>query len=159
MSQPPPGSKPNGASQLLTLLAQSGDKWIQFGVLVLVGISGIGNWAATWNSSDRNKQEIEMSRRVAWESNERIRQEVIKQVADIHEWMKEATDEFHKGNKDSATNRQTLDEFKSELAGFEKRQMAVLSNQTSIMNSQTAILEKLHGFVKERQEELHKNEQ
>jgi hypothetical protein len=111
MSQQPPASQPpqsNGVDKLLMTLAQSGDKWIQFSVLVLVGLSGLGNWAATWNSSDRNKQEIEVSRRVAWESNERIRQEVIKQVADIHEWMKNATEEFHKGNEDSASNKRML---------------------------------------------------
>jgi len=155
MSQPPPGSKPNGASQLLTLLAQSGDKWIQFGVLVLVGISGLGNFVATQSAQNQNTA-----------GQDRIRLEVREQIAEMHkwisenrEWIKQSVDEFHKGNVDSGENRKTLEEFKSELAGFEKRQMAVLSNQTSIMNSQTAILEKLHGFVKERQEELHKNEQ
>src|SRR5215469_12501250 len=105
---PQPHKSSNGMVQLLTALAHSGDKWVQFGILLLVGLSGFGNWVATWNSADRNKQEIEVSRRVTWEGQERIRQEVFRQVAEIHRWMQEATEEFHKGNEDSASNRRTL---------------------------------------------------
>jgi|SRR6516165_12631460 len=111
MGQPPEQPK-NGAQKLLATLAQSGDKWVQFGILVLVGLSGFGNWAATWNSGDRNRQEIEISRRVAWEGQERLREEVRRQVNDIHMWLREATEEFHRGNADSAENNKMLKEMR-----------------------------------------------
>jgi hypothetical protein len=119
MDQP---SKPPNHHNLLTTLAQSGNHWVQLGTLALVGFAGLGNWAATWNSSDRNKQEIEISRRVAWESEARIKQEMIAQVAEIHRWMREATDEFHRGNEDSAYNRKTLDQIKKDLEDLQKKQ-------------------------------------
>lgn len=103
-------SKRNGALAALTSLAQSGHAWVQFGVIVLIGLSGLGNWIATWNSADRNKQEIEISRRVAWEGEQRIREDVRKQVAEMHRWMQEATEEFHRGNEDSAANRKMLED-------------------------------------------------
>jgi|SRR5215472_2244248 len=138
----PQPKQPNGTAALLTTLAQSGNQWVQLGTLLCVGIAGIGNWVATWNSSDRNKQEIEISRRVNWESNEKVRQEVIKQVGDIHDWMRGATEEFHKGNEDSAANRRTLNQvMREDLEGFERRQQAALDNQNRIMASQTKILE------------------
>jgi len=152
--EPSPPPKQNGTAALLTTLAQSGNQWVQLGTLLCVGIAGIGNWAATWNSSDRNKQEIEISRRVNWESNERIRQEVIKQVGDIHDWMKGATDEFHKGNEDTAQNRKVLMQFKEDLEGFQKRQLAALANQQSILDNQSRILKELHDFVQERKKAL-----
>ena len=99
-------------SQLLSTLAQSGHQWVQFAVLILVGLSGFGNWVATWNSGDRSRQEIEVSRRVAWEGQERLREEVRRQVNDIHMWLKEATDEFHRGNADSAENNKMLKEMR-----------------------------------------------
>jgi hypothetical protein len=137
-------------SQLLGALAQSGDKYVQLGILILVGLSGFGNWIATWNSGDRNRAEIETSRRVAWEGQERLREEVRRQVNDIHQWLREATDEFHKGNEDSAQNRKVLKSFQGELQNFESRQIAALANQTKILQGQTQILTELHDFVQER---------
>jgi hypothetical protein len=141
-------------SKLLTTLASSGSHWVQLGTVALVALSGLGNWAATWNSSDRNKQEIEVSRRVAWEGEQRIKQELVKQVAEIHEWMKAATVEFHQGNLDSAANRKTLGEFKEGLDAFEIRQLSALTNQEKILNNQTKILEQLQDFVKKREKQL-----
>jgi hypothetical protein len=143
----------NGTANLLTTLAQSGNQWVQLATVGLVALSGVGNWVATWNSSDRNKQEIEISRRVAWEGEQRIREEVRRQIDDIHKWIQDSTDEFHKGNVDSAQNRRSLGEFKEELAAFEARQLAVLNNQNSIMANQTKILNDLQNFVKERQKQ------
>jgi hypothetical protein len=111
-NSPVPPAPKNGISQLLSTLAQSGDKWVQFGILALVGLSGFGNWVATWNSGDRNRQEIEVSRRVAWEGQERLKEEVRRQVNDIHMWLREATQEFHKGNEDSAENNRLLKEMR-----------------------------------------------
>jgi hypothetical protein len=37
----------NGKVALLTSLAQSGDNWVKFGIMVLIGVSGIGNWVNT----------------------------------------------------------------------------------------------------------------
>src|SRR5215471_6528604 len=145
-----PEKSSNGVAHVLSTLAQSGHAWVQFGTLALIGLSGLGNWVATWNSADRNKSEIEINRRVAWEGEQRIKQEVLKQVSDIHQWMKEATDEFHSGNADSAQNKKMLTQFREDLDGFEARQLAVLQNQNSIMQSQTEILKELQTFVRER---------
>jgi len=146
-----PGEQPknggNGTSKLLTVLAQSGNQWVQLATVGLVALSGLGNWVATWNSSDRNKQEIEISRRVAWESNERVRQEVIKQVDDIHQWMKASTEEFHRGNEDSAANKKVLLVFKEELEGFEARQLSVLLNQNKMMESDSQVLNEIHQIA------------
>jgi hypothetical protein len=106
---------PNGLSQLLSTLAQSGSQWVQLGTLALVGFAGLGNWLATWNSSDRNKDEIQASRRVTEESEWRIKQELVRQVAEIHAALKQSAEEFHKGNEDSAYNHQMLDQLKKEL--------------------------------------------
>ena len=144
----------NGMSQLLSTLAQSGDKYVQLGILILVGLSGFGNWIATWNSGDRSRQEIEVSRRVAWEGQERLREEVRRQVNDIHQWLREATEEFHKGNADSASNNKILKGFQTELQSFEARQLAALSNQTKILQGQTQILTEVHEFVQERKKQL-----
>ena len=144
-------SHKNNTTALLSTLAQSGHAWVQFGTLALIALSGIGNWVATWNSSDRNRTEIEVSRRVAYESEQRIRQEVSRQVAEIHSWMQEATDEFHRGNADSADNKKILRGFQIELTNFESRQVGVLNNQTKMLQNQGQLLEELHAFVKERQ--------
>jgi len=141
----------NGVVHLLATLAQSGNAWVQFGTLALIGITGLGNWVATWNSADRNKQEIEINRRVAWEGEQRIKQVVFQQIAEIHDWMKRATDEFHQGNADSAANKKILAEFREELGGFEARQLAALENQNKMMANQTVILQELQKFARERQ--------
>jgi hypothetical protein len=143
--------KQNGMAALLTTLAQSGHQWVQLATVALVAISGLGNWVATWNSGDKSRQEIEISRRVAWEGEQRIKAELVKQVAEIHKWMQEATAEFHQGNTDSAANRKLLGLFKEELDAFEARQLAALNNQNAILRNQTDILNELHVYVKERQ--------
>jgi hypothetical protein len=108
MSQPPPGGKPNGTGQLLTVLAQSGDKWIQFAVLVLVGITGLGNWLATQNTSQQQLQ-----------GQQRIRDEVIQQVGQSYRWTKDLhdqIDDFEKRQKQIMDNQsqiiRRLDELK-----------------------------------------------
>ena len=145
-SKPPP----NGMSSVLTSLAHSTDRWVQLGTLALIAFSGVGNWVATWDSADRNKEQIEINRRVAAEGEARIRTEVIRQVQDIHGWLFEAADEFHKGNEDSATNRKLLNQVvREDLENFEKRQQAALDNQNTIMKSQTKVLENDTVLIKE----------
>jgi septal ring factor EnvC (AmiA/AmiB activator) len=112
---------PRPQNGILSTLAQSGNQWVQLGTLALVGFAGVGNWVATWNSSDRNKEEIQTSRRITEESEWRIKQELVRQVAEIHNWMKQATEEFHQGNADSSYNRQTLEQIKKELEDLEKK--------------------------------------
>jgi hypothetical protein len=102
------GKPSNGASSVLSTLAKSSDRWVQLGTLGLIALSGAGNWVATWNSADRNKQEIEVSRRVAWEGEQRIKAEVIRQVQEMHDWMAQARVAFSQGNSDSAANRKML---------------------------------------------------
>lgn len=125
----------------LSTLAQSSNRWVQLGTLGLIAFSGFGNWVATWNSSDRNKQEIEISRRVAWEGEQRIRDEVRKQVADIHEWMRNATAEFHQGNEDSAKNRKTLAGILDDIHASQANQIRMLQNQTTLLKGQNAAME------------------
>jgi hypothetical protein len=78
-----PAKPPNGMGQLLSTLAQSGDKWIQFSVLVLVGISGLGNWVATQNTSQQQLQ-----------GQQRIRDEVIQQIGQNYRWTKDLHDQI-----------------------------------------------------------------
>jgi hypothetical protein len=106
---------------LLGTLAQSGNAWVQFGTLALIALSGFGNWAATWNSADRNKVEIETSRRVAWEGEQRIKAEVIRQVQDMHDWMAQARAAFSQGNADSAENRRMLVKLTQDVDDLERR--------------------------------------
>jgi len=126
--------KKNGLLTVLGQLAHSGHAWVQFGTLVLIGLTGLGNWVATWKSADRNKDEIEISRRVAFEGEQRIKQELVRQVAEIHKWMKDATDEFHEGNADSAFNRKMLTGMEEELTAFESDVRHSLNNQTQLLN-------------------------
>jgi hypothetical protein len=139
--------QPNGQTSVLSTLAQSSNQWVQLATVGLVALSGFGNWAATWNSADRNKAEIEVSRKVAFEGEQRIKAELVKQVAEIHTWMRESTDEFHKGNADSATNRKTLVGFREDLTAFEIRQLSELTNQEKILETQTTILKEIHEIV------------
>jgi hypothetical protein len=128
--------KPNGANgvgKILSTLAGSSNAWIQFGTLAMIGLSGFGNWVATWNSADRNKTEIEVSRRVALEGEQRIKLEVIRQVDEIHSWIQNSNAEFHQGNADTAQNKKILLALKDEVAGFEKRQEQMLETQGAIL--------------------------
>jgi len=163
-SESPP-SKQNGALALLSELARSGNAWVQFGTLVLIAFTGLGNGVATWNASRENKAEIETNRRVAWEGEQRIKAVLVQQVAEIHNWMKDATSEFHQGNADSASNKKLLAKFQDELEGFESRQLRAidgiqqsLRNQNVMMDNETRILQEIRGMV-ERFERYKKLEQ
>jgi hypothetical protein len=48
----------NGVVTLLSTLAHSSDKMIQFGILVLVGLSGLGNWLATNNNASETRNKL-----------------------------------------------------------------------------------------------------
>jgi Flp pilus assembly protein TadB len=117
----PPQNGSAGITSVLTTLASSGNTWVQLATVGMIAFSGIGNWVATWNSADRNKQEIEVSRRVAWEGEQRIREDVRKQINDMHEWMDKAKEEFHRGNQDSASNRQILLKLTEQLNDMERQ--------------------------------------
>jgi hypothetical protein len=106
---------------LLTTLAQSGHAWIQAGTLILVAATGFFNWAATWNASDRNKLELETNRRIGWESEQRIRDEMRKQLTEVHDWIRESRDDFSRGNQDSAENRKMLTTVIQDLNGIERK--------------------------------------
>jgi hypothetical protein len=56
--QEPNGPKTNGKLALLNTLASSGDNWVKIGTLVLVAISGGGNFLATTKTSEYNAEEI-----------------------------------------------------------------------------------------------------
>jgi hypothetical protein len=69
---------------LLTQLATSGDKMIQFGILVLVGLSGLGNWLATNNNGGETRNQVNAAREQAFR--------------DLHE-LRDALDDFEKRQK------------------------------------------------------------
>jgi hypothetical protein len=122
MPETPPNAKPpNGMAALLSTLASSSDKWVQLGTLGLIGLSGFGNWIATWNSADRNKAEIEISRRDSWEGEQRIKAEVVRQVQEMHDWMERARTAFSQGNADSAENRKMLVKLTQEVDDLERK--------------------------------------
>jgi hypothetical protein len=159
MPEPSP-KPPNGIATVLSSLASSANHWVQFGTLGLIALSGIGNWIATWNSANVNKQEIEVSRRVNWEGQERVRAEVIRQVQEIHSWMQDATAEFHRGNADSASNRKMLNQLvREDLENFERRQLVSLSNQNQIIQNQSKILENDSIMIREIHEIVGKSGQ
>jgi hypothetical protein len=115
------GPPKNGVGAILTVLAQSSNAWVQLGTLGMIAISGFTNWAATWNSADRNKSEIEISRRVAYEGEQRIKAELVRQVQEIHDWMQQARISYSQGNTDSAENRKTLAKVTQELDDIERK--------------------------------------
>jgi hypothetical protein len=136
---------PNGAAAILSTLAQSANKWVQLGTLAMVALSGIGNWLATWRSASENRHEIE-------KGQERVKAELVRQVEQMHTWMAEAADEFHKGNADSAANRKMLNELvKEDLDTFERRQQASLNNQNQIIQEIHDIVEKLEQWSKAKE--------
>ena len=90
----------NGVVTLLSSLAASGDKAIQFGILVLVGLSGLGNWVATNNNGGETRTQVNVAREQAFR--------------DLHE-LRDALDDFEKRQKAvleglqvSARNQQQL---------------------------------------------------
>jgi hypothetical protein len=117
----PPAKSSNGMMNLLSVLAQSTNKWVQFGTLALIALSGLSNWVATWNSADRNKAEIEISRRVAWEGEQRIKAEVVRQVQEMHDWVAQARNAFSQGNADSAENRRMLVKLTQDIDDIERK--------------------------------------
>lgn len=100
--------------------------------------------------TDRPRSIRQINRRVADEGERWIREEVIRQVADIHRWLRESTDEFHKGNEDSASNRKTLTELVvhlDKLGEAEKRLTISLENQAHMLENQGQMLKnQANGF-------------
>jgi hypothetical protein len=74
----------NGVVTLLTSLAASGDKMIQFGILVLVGLSGLGNWMATNNNGGETRTQVNVAR-----------EQAFRDLRDLHN----ALDDFEKRQK------------------------------------------------------------
>jgi hypothetical protein len=68
MSQSNPGNPEprNGVLTLLSSLASSGDKMIQLGILILVGLSGLGNWLATNNNANETRTQVNVAREQAF---------------------------------------------------------------------------------------------
>jgi hypothetical protein len=86
MTQPSPidPQPKNGLVTLLTQLASSGDKAIQFGILALVGLSGLGNWLTTKNDGSETRTQIQAER-----------QQALRELHDLHN----ALDDFEKRQK------------------------------------------------------------
>jgi hypothetical protein len=107
--------------------------------------------------TDRPRSIRQINRRVAAEGERWIREEVIRQVADIHRWLRESTDEFHKGNEDSASNRKTLTELVvhlDRLGEAEKRLTISLENQTRLLGNQSRVLENQANGLKSQEKLL-----
>src|ERR1700745_1999102 len=73
-------SNANGKMALLTTLASSGDNWVKLGIMVMVGISGLGNWVATTRTSDDQKN---LTKQEANEVRNQIR-DIYRKVDDLH---------------------------------------------------------------------------
>jgi hypothetical protein len=106
---------------VLSTLASSGNTWVQLATVGMIAFSGVGNWIATWNSADRNKTEIEVSRRVTWESEQRIKAEVVRQIQEMHDWVAQARAAFAQGNTDSAENRRMLVKLSQKVDDIERK--------------------------------------
>jgi hypothetical protein len=74
----------NNIVTLLTTLAHSGDKMIQFGILALVGLSGLGNWLATNNNASETRTQVNVAR-----------EQAFRDLRDLHN----ALDDFEKRQK------------------------------------------------------------
>jgi hypothetical protein len=92
---PSPGNSApkNGLVALLTQLATSGDKAIQFGILVLVGLSGLGNWVATNNNGGETRTQVNVAR-----------EQAFRDLRDLHN----ALDDFEKRQKAVLDNQQQM---------------------------------------------------
>ena len=138
----------NGFTRLLSTLAGSSNARVQLATVALVALSGAGNWLATRDSAARSLAELEINRRVTSQSEERIKAELVRQVAEIHAWLSQAQNEFHQGNADSAANRATLFKLleteQANISAFEARVTTLLTNQTKLLAGQTKLLEALH---------------
>ncbi len=117
----PAKNGPVGILTVLSTLASSGNTWVQLATVGLIAFSGFGNWVATWNSADRNKTEIEVSRRVSWEGEQRIKAEVVRQVQEMHDWVAQARAAFAQGNMDSAENRRMLVKLSQNVDDIERK--------------------------------------
>jgi hypothetical protein len=74
----------NGITSLLSTLASSGDKAIQFGILIMVGLSGLGNFLATRNNGDETRTQVNVAR-----------EQAFRDLRDLHN----ALDDFEKRQK------------------------------------------------------------
>ena len=137
-------TQPKTNSAILSTLAGSSHSLVQLATVALVAASGLGNWFATNASSKANITEIELNRRVAAESETRLKAVLVQQVAEIHKWLNDSTAEFHQGNIDSAANRKTLLDLvasqQSNIDAFQTRVTALLANQSSMLKNQSDIL-------------------
>jgi hypothetical protein len=136
----------NGPNALLAKLATSGDKTVQLGILILVGLSGLGNFLSTQSASRENLS-----------GQQAIQAAVREQINDIHHWqeanynwVRRSIDEFHKGNEDTAANRKMLQALLDEFGTAIESQTKMLENQTRMLQNQnvtmandTKILEEL----------------
>src|ERR1700746_4199049 len=84
MSEEGTEKKNGNGIALLTTLARSGDKAIQFGILVLVGLSGLGNWLATNNNASETRTHGNVAR-----------EQAFRDLRDLHN----ALDDFYKRQK------------------------------------------------------------
>lgn len=132
-----------GTSAVLTTLAQSPNQWVQLATVGLIALSGLGNWMATNQASDRSS-----------EGQREIRKEVREQIDDVHRWIGQNMDEFHRGNQNAESNRRMLESFNAELLDFERRQLSgletqsvMLKNQQKILENDTLVLSEVHKIV------------
>lgn len=79
VGEPPSGA--NGKLALLQTLAQSGDNWVKLGTLVLITLSGLGNFFTTKQNGHATRHEV---------------QTVIRQVGEIHATQGQYSQELQK---------------------------------------------------------------
>jgi phage-related tail protein len=93
-------SNANGKMALLTTLASSGDNWVKLGIMVMVGISGLGNFVATTRTSDDQRN---LTKQEANEVRTEIR-DIYRKVDDLHG----ALDGFEGRQNKMLSNQQQL---------------------------------------------------
>jgi phage-related tail protein len=96
----PESPKENGKMALLTTLASSGDSWVKLGIMLMVGISGLGNFVATTKTSDDQRN---LTKQEAQEVKNEIH-DIYRKVDDLHG----ALDEFESRQKKMLQNQGQL---------------------------------------------------
>jgi phage-related tail protein len=103
----PQASKENGKMALLTTLASSGDNWVKLGIMVMVSISGLGNWVATTRTSDDQRN---LTKQEANEVKSEIH-DIYRKVDDLHG----ALDDFENRQQKMLKNQGQMIESDSQL--------------------------------------------
>lgn len=117
----------NKAVNVLTALATSGDTWVKLGTLLLVAISGLGNFVATEQSGSSTRGQLE------------------KEIHEIYAALDRNRDTFRQIAQDAANNR-------AALAKEAQDTMRKLANQGQILSNEDKIIKMLEEIRRWQQD-------